>query len=250
MVLAAAAWAFAGFSFGKTIESSSVFPLIDYLFTPITTLFAAFGGSWYAFKLQDTKAKKDADERDVKAANNAIFELTRWHKKLHAFRSQFIADHLDSPWRHIFIMPVAGMSLDQPKFDYDSLAFIFKSKNPNLLGTLSLAELEISSTIDVILQRSKMHVEILQPAVEEVEKRFEGRPFPPEEVEKQLGPRNSKVLKMLTDYIISGVTDSLVAIRKHIDLIQTETKSIYPDHVVIGMTDPPSVASAKAEEVK
>ena len=145
-------------------------------------------------------------------------------------------------------MPVAGMSLDHPKFDYDSLAFIFKSKDPNLLGTLSLAELEISSTIDVILQRSMMHVEILQPAVEAVEKRFEG-PFPPAEVEKQLGARHSQVLKMLTDYVISGVTDSLATIRKHIDLIQAETKSIYPDHVVIGMTDPPSVAAEKAEKV-
>jgi hypothetical protein len=137
-------------------------------------------------------------------------------------------------------MPVAGMSLDHPKFDYDSLAFIFKTKDPNLLGTLCLAELEISSTLDVIQQRSKMHVEVLQPAVEEVEKRIDGA-FHPAEVEKQLGSRHSQTMKMLTDYVVSGVDDSLAAIRKHIDLLNTVTKAIYPDHVVIGMIDPPSV---------
>lgn len=246
MIFAAIAFMIAGFLFCKMVDTASVFPFLDYLFAPITTLFAAFGGAWYAFKLQDVKTKKDANERDVKAANNVIFELTRWHKKFHAFRRQFIVEHIDDPWRHILIMPVTGMSPDHPKFDYDSLAFIFKSKNPNLLGTLSLAELEISSTIDVILQRSKMHVEILQPAAEAVEKRFEGT-FPPDEIEKQLGARNSQVLRMLTDYVVSGVTGSLATIRKHIDLIQAETKAIYPDHVVIGMTDPPTVTEAKAQ---
>jgi len=237
----------AGFSLGKIVETASVSPFMDYLFTPIITLFAAFGGSWYAFKLQDEKHKRDTDERDVKAANSAIFELTRWHKKFYAFKRQFIVEHLNNPWRQFYIMPAAGMSLSHPKFDYDSLAFIFKSKNPNLLGTLSLTELEISSTLDVIHQRSKMHVEILQPAVEEVERRF-GPLFPPEEVEKQLGSRHSQALKMLTDYIISGVDDSLAAIRNHIDLINAETKAIYPEHVVIGMTDPPSTAATETKE--
>ena len=76
MIFAAIAFTIAGFLFGRMVDTASVFPFLDYLFTPITTLFAAFGGAWYAFKLQDVKTKKDADERDVKAANNAIFELT------------------------------------------------------------------------------------------------------------------------------------------------------------------------------
>ena len=239
-------WAMAGLSLGRTVEAISAPPFLDYLFTPITTLVAAFGGSWYAFKLQEGKNQKEADQKNVNAANSVIFELTRWHKKFHALKSQFISEHLHNPWRHFLILPVAGMSLDHPNFDYDSLAFIFKSKNPNLLGTLSLAELEISSTLDVINQRSKMHVEILQPAVEKVENRLGGQ-FSPEEVEKHLGPRHSHTLRMLTDFIVSGVDDSLAEIRKHIDLIYAETTEIYPDHVVIGMTDPTSVKTAKTE---
>ncbi len=55
-------------------------------------------------------------------------------------------------------------------------------------------------------------------------------------------------MRMLTDYVVSGVDDSLAAIRKHIDLIMAETKAIYPDHVVIGMIDPSSVAAREAKE--
>ncbi len=243
VIFAAICFAVAGFSVGRMVEASSASPFFDYLFTPITTLAAAFGGSWYAFRLHDEKSKKEEDAIDVKAANNAIFELARWYNKLHDFKKQFIVEHLNNPLRHLYIMPVAGMSFGSPAFDYNSLSFIFKSKNPNLLGTLSLVEQEIASTLEIIQQRSRLHVDVLQPAVEEIEKRLGGT-FPPVEVEKQLGVRHSTVMKMLTNYMISGVDDSLDGIRKHIDLLKAETNSLYPGHVVVGMIDPPSVTAA------
>lgn len=247
VIFAAICFAVAGFSVGRMVEAASATPFFEYLFVPITTLAAAFGGSWYAFKLHDKQAKKEADAMDVKAANNAIFELARWYNKLHAFRNQFIVEHLNNPLRHLYIMPAAGMSFEVPTFDYNSLSFLFKSKNPNLLGTLSLVEQEIASTLDVIHQRSRLHVEVLQPTVEEIEKRLGGA-FPPKELEKQLGVRHSQVMKMLTDYMVSGVDYSLDGIRKHIDFLKAETKSLYPCHVVIGMIDPPSVTAAKKQE--
>jgi len=247
VIFAAICFAVAGFSAGRMVEAASASPFFDYLFTPLTTLAAAFGGSWYAFRLHDEKSKKEEDAIDVKAANNAIFELARWYNKLHAFKKQFIVEHLNNPLRHLYIMPAAGMSLGSPAFDYNSLSFLFKSKDPNLLGTLSLVEQEIASTIDVIQQRSRLHVEVLQPAVEEIEKRL-GSAFPPVEIEKKLGARHSQVMKMLTNYMVSGVDDSLDGIRKHIDLLKAETKSLYPGYVVIGMIDPPSVTAAENQK--
>lgn len=235
-----------GFSVGVMVEADSVKPLFDYFLTPVITLVAAFAGSWYAFRLQDDKALAESHEGDVRSANNAIFELTRWYNKLHGFKKQFIDEHRDSPYRHLYIMPAAGMTIGKPEIDYESLSFIFKSSDPNILGTISLAEQEVASTIDVILQRSKMHVEILQPAVERIEARM-GRSFPPFEVEKELGTRNLQVLKMLTDFVVDGVDDSMAALRKNIDRLKAETNSMYPGHAVVGMIDPPSVTSAKAE---
>ncbi|MFZ2629759.1 MAG: hypothetical protein WAX67_12880 [Rugosibacter sp.] len=243
VIFAAACFSVAGFSAGRIVESASAASFLDYFFTPLTTLAAAFGGSWYAFRLHEDNTKKEAVEKDVKAANNAIFELARWYNKFHAFKNQFILEHASNPFRHLYILPAAGMSFGCPKFDYDSLSFIFKSKNPNLLGTLSLVEQEITSTLDVIQQRSKLHVEVLQPAVEEVGKKL-GSAFPPSELEKELGARQSQVIKMLTDYMVSGIDDSLAGIREHIDLIKAETTTLYPSHLVVGMINPPSVTAA------
>lgn len=232
-----------GFSFGRMVSADSVSPFFDYFFTPITTLAAAFGGSWYAFKLQDEKAQRDANDRDVKAANGAVFELARWYNKYLAFRKQFIEPEINDQYRHLKIMPAAGMSHELPRFDYDALAFLFKSGNPNLLGTLSLVEQEIASTLDVIQQRSKLHVEILQPAAERVKKRL-GSAFPVSELEKELGSRHLQVLLTLTSYMIGGVDDSLSGIKEHIDLLKSETVKLYPGHVVIGMVLPSASGGA------
>jgi hypothetical protein len=243
VIFAAICFFVAGFSAGRIVDSASSKAFFDYFFTPFTTLVAAFGGSWYAFKLHEDNTQKESDARDVKSANNAIFELARWYNKFHAFRTQFIVEHESNPLRYLYIMPAAGMSFGAPEFDYDSLSFIFRSKNPNLLGTLSLVEQEIVSTLDVIQQRSKLHVDVLQPAVEEVEKKLGGG-FPPSELEKELGTRHFQVIRMLTDHMVSGVDDALAGIREHIDLIKAETTALYPGHVVVGMISPPSVTAA------
>lgn len=232
-----------GFSLGQMSETNSVKPFFDYFFTPVTTLAGAFFGAWYAFKLQSDKALVESRERDVKSANNAIFELARWYNKLYAFKKQFVEEHRESPLRYIHIMPAAGMALDKPGINYESLAFIFESSNPNILGTIALVEQDIVSTLDVILRRSTMHVEILQPAIERIENRV-GTPFSILEIERELGVRHCQTLKMLTNQLIEGVDNCLSSLRQNIDLLRAATKSMYPGHAVVGMIDPPSVASS------
>jgi uncharacterized small protein (DUF1192 family) len=235
--------------FSALAISENVLPkTYEYAFNLAITVIGAFSGAWFAFRLQNLKAKKDTDAQNVNAANNAIFELARWYNKLHAFKTQFIDEHRTNAMRHLYIMPAAGMAFGKPEIDYDSLSFLFKSTDPNILGTVSLTEQEIASTIDVILQRSEIHVEALQPAVEQVEKRL-GQSFPPSELEKELGVRNTQVLKMLTDYLVKGVDASIAALRENIDKLKAESQSMYPDHVIIGMIDPPSVSSNSAESL-
>ncbi|KAA8981345.1 YrzE family protein [Halospina sp. K52047b] len=218
----------------------------EYAFNLGVSVIGAFSGAWFAFRLQNEKSRKDAEACNVTAANNAIFELSRWYNKLHALKTQFIDKHRTNPARHLHIMPVAGMALEKPEINYESLSFIFKSSEPNILGTIALSEQEIVSTLDVILQRSKMHVEVLQPAVERVEKRL-GQSFPPSELEKELGGKDTQVLKMLTDYMVEGVDASIAALRENIDKLKAESQSMYPGHAVVGMIDPPSVSTASSE---
>ena len=217
----------------------------EIFFTSLATLAAAYFGAKYAFKLQSDKDKCASDAADVKSANSVIFELARTFNKFIAIKKQFIDEHRDKAERHLMIMPVAGMSWEPPMFNYDSISFLFKSSDPNLLGTLSLVEQEIASTLDVIKQRSTMHVEILQPTIERLSQQV-GKQVPLLQIEDELGPRLATTLKMSTTFMVDGVDNVLVGCKEHIEKIRAETQRLYPGHTVIGMIAPTDVEQENA----
>ena len=143
------------------------------------------------------------------------------------------------------IMPVAGMSWEPPMFNYDSISFLFKSSDPNLLGTLSLVEQEIASTLDVIKQRSTMHVEILQPTIERFSQQV-GEQVSLLQIEDALGQRFATTLKMSTTFMVDGVDSVLVGCKEHIEKIKAEMQCLYPGHTVIGMIAPTDVEPENA----
>lgn len=210
---------------------------IEILAASLATLAAAYFGAKYAFALQNEKEKRASDSTDVKAANSVIFELARTYNKFTAVKKQFIDEHRDKVERHLMIMPVAGMSWEPPKFNFDSISFLFKSSDPNLLGTLSLVEQEIASTLDVIKQRSAMHVDVLQPAIEKLSQRV-GDQVSSRQIEDELGQRLAATLRMSTDFMIQGVDNVLSGCMEHMTKIKAETDSIYPGHVIIKMIPP------------
>lgn len=217
----------------------------EILFSSLATLAAAYFGAKYAFKLQSDKDKRASDATDVKSANSVIFELARTFNKFIAIKKQFIDEHREKEERHLIIMPVAGMSWEPPRFNYDSISFLFKSSDPNLLGTLSLVEQEIASTLDVIKQRSTMHVEVLQPTIERLSQEV-GEQVSLRQVEDALGQRLATTLRMSTTFMVDGVDNVLVGCKEHIEKIKAETQRLYPGHTVIGMIAPIDVGPENA----
>lgn len=207
---------------------------LEILVASIATLAAAYFGAKYAFKLQNEREKQASDAIDVKAANSVIFELARTYNKFTAIKKQFIDPHRNDPERHLVIMPVAGMSWEPPKFNYDAISFLFRSSDPNLLGTLSLVEQEITSTLDFIKERSRMHVEVLQPAVERLSERI-GEQVTLRQIEDELGKRLAATLRLTTTFMIEGVDDVLAGCKQHIAQIKSQTQQMYPGHGVIGL---------------
>ncbi len=224
-----------------------VIKVIENMAPALATLAAAFFGAKYAFKLQDGNARRESDSRNVRAANLVIFDLVRSYNMFTTVKKQFIDQHRENAERHLLIMPIAGVSFQPPRFDYDAISFLFNS-NPNLLGTLSTVEQEIASTLDVIRQRSTMHVEVLQPAVETLAKRF-GDKFNSAQIEAALGPRIAITLRTSTTYMIEGIERVILECGRHIELLRSETQKAYPGHKVIGMLAPAtSLPNTRLEE--
>lgn len=219
--------------------------IAEITFASLATLGAAYFGAKYAFKLQNDKDKRTSEATDVKSANGVIFELARTLNKFIVIKRQFIDEHRDRTDRHLTIMPVAGMSWETPKFNYDALSFLFRASDPNLLGTLSLLEQEIASILDVIQQRSMMHVELLQPTVESISRKV-GEKVSRQEIEDALGPRLAKRLQMSTTVMVDGIDSVLAGCREHIEKIKNETQKLYPGHSIIGIVTPPDAKSKNA----
>lgn len=227
---------FAGALLMAYAEDLSLIPYANTVLGAAATLVAAFVGARYAFKLQLANLENRATKDKVESGNRAIFELIRTYNQFLAIRNQFIDEHRENQARHLLILPMAG-NIHVLQLNFDELAFLFDSESPDLLGKLAMLQQRVASTIDVIAQRSRLHIEVFQPAVERLESR-DGRTVTFGAMEQELGPRNTKVLKMLTDYMVSGVDEVLTDVENHISETHAILKNIFSEHRVIKMLKP------------
>lgn len=224
---------------GFLVAFRAEFPDVRYagvLISAVATLAAAFFGARYAYKLQSEAAQREEVKARVEAGNRAIFELVRTYNQMLTIRKQFIDKHRDNDARHVFIMPMAG-NVRSLSINFDELSFLFESEDPNLIGRLAMFQQEVAGTLDVMQQRSNLHVENVQPKVEEIEKR-DGPNIPLETLERELGPRISQTMRMLTDYMVEGVDGVIESGSTHIDQLHRILKDKFPGHTVIGMSVP------------
>lgn len=226
-----------GFMAGFLSKENDLGFYVDGILGALVTLVAAFFGAWYAFRLHDDKDRRRRADSDVRAANRAIFEISRHCNRLATFRKQFLDENKHNPNRDYLIMPVAGFSWDAPSIDYDALAFLIESSQPDLLTEVAVMEQSISSAVDVIRQRSEFHVEKLQPVVEKLEYEY-GPEFSADLIEQRLGPKNARVLRLLTDYNYECVDTAISEMEKIMDRLAEAVKKIYPEHVVVSFKVP------------
>lgn len=227
---------FAGAALMAFAEDISLVPHIKVMSGAVATLIAAFVGAWYAFRLQLAHLEQQRTKEQVEAGNKAIFELVRTYNKFLAVKKQFIDEYRSNSARHVFIMPMAG-DIKPQQINFDSLAFLFDSDDPNLLGRLSMFEQEVASVLGVIDQRSRLHVDVVQPLLEMWE-RENGPLISIEEMEKALGPRYVKTLKMLTDFMVDGVDSIVQTSELHIGEMNRTMKAKFNGHKVIEMIKP------------
>ena len=143
----------------------------------------------------------------------------------------------EHPHRHHFIKPSLLTKIEPPRFDYPSLSFLLKS-HPNLLGKISVLEHDISGTIEMIEQRSKIHFEQLQPVVEQIEQSLAPDvEITVEQVEAILGNRTTTHLISSTDYMVHGI-DRAIKNTKELTLqLGKALKEMYPKANILKISE-------------
>ncbi len=231
---------FSGFFLGAALigyeKEVSPLPYIEAVMGAVATLAAAFFGAKYAFKLQLNSQEQQAVKEKVKAGNKAIFELIRTYNQFANVRDQFIDEHRKSEARHIYIMPMAG-GLHLIDLNFDELAFLFDSEDPDVLKRLAMFQQEVLSTVDVINRRSRLHIDVLQPSIEKLEQQLKG-PVRLDQLENALGIRYTETLKKLTDAIIDSVDGVIVSSERLINEVRTLLRTKFAGHSIIAMAKP------------
>ena len=221
-----------GLCLGIVVSSNSM--SLDFVVTSLVTLLAAYIGVKMAFELQNKKQREEIIRNEVKAGNRVIFELIRTYNKFLAIEQLFIAPRKKDILKHLLIPPIAGTDSHRILIDYDSLSFLFKTKKADILNSLSSFEQSVNSTIEVINQRSDLHFNVIQPAIEKAEKEFGSR-LTESEVKSQISKRNESLAKISTDHMIAGVDNAIELSQEYIKELGNFLEEAYPDHKIIKM---------------
>lgn len=107
--------------------------------------------------------------------------------------------------------------------------------DPNLVMDISLVENDVNGTIDVIWERSKLHHDHLQPAVEMVQRSGKEN-ITTKEIDEILGLRISTELKMSTSYMIEGVNRGISSTKNIVHGLRDAGKEKYPNEKFVCIT--------------
>lgn len=203
------------------------------LFTGFVTLFAAFMGAYSAFALQNKKQERELSSSKVEAGNKAIFNLIRSYNTFLAFKKQFIEPFENEPGKFLAIPPSIGFE-GKADFDFDSLTYLFELEEPNIVGELSSFQAEVESTISLIIQRSHLHMNGVQPAMEKAGF-IEGQDISSKQLRQILGDRLFTMMQQGTDQMIEGVESIVTDAEKLIERLHNIHMKKYIGHKVLKM---------------
>ena len=209
--------------------SVSGMPFLTMIFTPAVTLCAAFGGAWYAFKLESDKQLREADKMNVAAADRAMFKLIRAVTAFVHFNKQFILSVPADSDRDITIKPATSVVGFDISIDYDSLTFLYETSDPDFLQSLSYFEMDVLSTLETINQRSVLHYEQVQPVIETLAK-FYPNGIPPDAIKFKLGLRGSTAIHDFTNAMVQGIDRHISEGKRHIKTLEKLIEEKYPLH--------------------
>lgn len=200
------------------------------LITPAVTLVAAFLGAWFAFMLQNLKDKNKEKDQNSQALNRVQINLVQQLNNLAIFNKDFLLPNTAHPIRWFAVPAAPYRNYKNLRIDAGTLAFLVESGHAQLIMEILVAEEMFHETMNVINLRSEVHVDRLQPKLEEIGFE-EGRPYnkPPMEFERLLGARLVGELKRFTENLYSSTE---TAIKTHEDLIKRIKevgKELFPD---------------------
>ena len=198
------------------------------IINPLTTLVAAFAGSWAAFRFQMYERNSETEKRNISAANRALFILLQQANGLRLFQVDFIIPFRDDPARSLRIRPTFSFEETALKFDLKELEFLLGTTlTHQLLMDLLLEERRFAECIRVINARSKFHFDVVQKKLNTAGI-SEGKPYTRADILAVLGEFDFLHLQRLTDDVVRSTDRSVRTLIEIKDRLRAELIRRFP----------------------
>ena len=188
----------------------------------IATLLAAFGGTWFAFRLQNLRAKREQLQNETSHGNLALFTLGRQLNELAIVRDQTIEPHRNDTARMINLRPIEVGDFSELKIGVEDTSFLLRTDSRQMLMEIYIAQRQFERVTQALSRRHYLHVMMAQPMLEQAGFKNQSTSTK-EDVLRALGYRLFSELEEVTEEVI-GLIDR--TIEAHADLAKRLRESL------------------------
>jgi hypothetical protein len=206
----------------------SIAKMVSEAASPITTLIAAFLGAWFAYKLADKSKQREFRKSNIDVANKALFNTFQMLNHMRLYQKDMIDPFRGNPGIIIMMRPTLSEKQEDTGYDYNGLTFLLATEHKHLLFDLYIEQQRYRETLKAIDYRSLLHMEKVQPALLRGGIR-EGVGYPPDAIEKALGPLLFSDLKQSTENVVINVDKNVLSIAAVKNKMLNAYKDIFPE---------------------
>jgi hypothetical protein len=191
----------------------------------LVPLVAAFGGAFFAFKLEEKTQIRKERATSLVSGNLAMFTLVRQWNVLVNIQTDEIEDYRNDPAKFITMIPRVGGNYENYGFDYNNLSFLIGTNHVNCLNDLSIAENRFNSIMQGYDIRTKLHIQAQDKLSKVGIAGITDSMIP--RVREELGDNLAIRLDTLTEDLIKQVDEAVKQIEMTRDKLGKALKELY-----------------------
>lgn len=207
---------------------------LDTIISAFVTLAAAFAGAWSAFKLEDRARARRRVRDQVAAINRAQFVLIQQWNELKNIQAKMIDPKRKDPLNFITMRPSLSFGESTPRLDIRDLLFLLETDDRDLPFLLMLEERRFETAIQAVNERSRAHINELQPRLTEADVK-EGTTWTIDSLTERLGEGLVLRLQRATDAAIKEVDLTVESCAALVDRFYRAMKARFPGETIIRM---------------
>lgn len=198
----------------------------------LATLVAAFAGAWGAFLLENERKKRETVDKNIGAANRAIYTVFNLWNVLEQYRKEALEPYRGKPdaWLNVAANPTIPTGIHT--FQAEELQFLLQKSKPEIYAALLLEEQRFAITIDLIRARSSLVLEqvFVKMAVAKIPV---GKNMLEADAEQILGIDTTHKLREMTEAIYRNVDEDLASLKEQYEALRSAMKELYPERKII-----------------